>query len=248
MHAKRADFLSRLRFRVGEMPPEVAGDIAVSICLMAFGFRDDDTWTFSESAQALQIVLTACNHAKEEHRGQLIQRSILAASDVTFAYRLLKSVRDGRNNFGSASRDLALVTLAELAFVELMRQRYAPGRTPQMEDADHEVFREWMDLSNEDLPLVRLCFEFFVGTSPKKLAQVTRIVYPEGIWRSDPRDIVERFLSLNTMRVILTESPRGDLTAQEMTELERLERFVVYREYRADPRGGFIRLPDDRPA
>ncbi len=225
MPAKRADFLSRVRFRVGGMPPESIGNVVVAICQMASEFRYDALWAFSESGDALQIVLTAWKRISEQEKPQFIRSAILATSDDRFAYRVLKAIRDPENGIALAAELPSLSANLGQAFVERMRNRYAPGKMPSMEYADHQAFQEWMDLEKDDIPLIGRFFESFVGRSSKRLAQAARVVYPPVVWTSDPRVIVERFLPFDTMHEILTKNADEELTIEESAELKRILAF-----------------------
>jgi hypothetical protein len=241
--AKRADFLSRLRFCVDKVTASTARHISVALCRMSGDFSYDRAWGFSESGHALEFILSVWREVGDVGRPELIRSLLRATADDTFAYRLFKKATDAREGDLSQTEVPPILAAARRAFVGRMRERYTPGKEPIMSFGDHQAFREWMNLEKDDISLIQHFFHDFVGNSLRRLAQVRPIIYPDGFWTTDPRPLFECFLPIATARVILTQASREGLTADEEMELERLDRFILKGEYISEPGGGFVSLP-----
>lgn len=220
--SRRWSFLHRLNGSIDRLNEEAAEDLAGAVATSASQYEYDSILpSAAEAGRAMAIVFSVCQRFSQSEKAQeVLEHSISAATDDTFALRLLTfSLNPERNKI---VKDFSHVRPDDLKriFVNRMRRRYVEGFNkvePSLSQADRDAFVIWAGFSEEERQAEVEFWRKYVGTSRKRLARMCNILFPAGvIWETDPRPHLERLFPLVDLKKLDDELP----TTETMEKLE----------------------------
>ena len=182
-----------------------------------------------EAARALNIVFIAAQKLSSSSVAQqILENSIIRATDDTFAKRLLEFTQNRDRN--RVLTDFSNIDTDKVkdAFIDRMRRRYGPSVDASRVDisrGDWWAFRIWTDNSAEDTKIEQEFWRRFIGTSRKRLAQMINFIYPGGnaVWSEDPRPMIDKLFPTADIAWLLKDLPAEDLDEVEAKGIDRFE-------------------------
>lgn len=231
---RRYSFVHRLLQSMARFNDAAAEDLAYAVAENASEYVYDSILpSVAEAGRGMLIVFEVAQRFAQSDKVQsILEGAIAIASDDTFALRLLTfSLNPGRNK---VLKDFSNVRPDDLkrVFVKRMRNRYVENFEhieTSLAQADRGAFVFWADFSEEERQEEIAFWRRFVGTSRKRLARMSDILFPaRTLWESDPRPHIERLFPLEELKALDEGLPNNEaLEEPENRALNRMRRLIA---------------------
>ncbi len=232
---RRNDALWKVSRSVDKLKDQAAEWVAYASAACAADYRYD-VMNVGEAARALNIVFEVTQRFSKTSSAQNVLIGAMdRASDDTFAFRLLEFTRNKERNQVLTNFSNVDAERVKAEFIDRMRSRYGPLRPIEEVNialADRNAFRIWVENSDGDRALEQGFWRRYIGHSRKALARAINFIYPEGVWSSDPRPIIEPFLPTEEIRRLLLEPNADEGEQLDEVEVAAIERFQALQQGR----------------
>jgi hypothetical protein len=227
---RRLSFLHRVLHSIGRLNESAAEGLAKAVAEAASEYSYDSLLpSAAEAGKAMLIVFEVAQQLAQRGKAQkVLEEAISAASDDTFAFRLLTfSLNPDRNQ---VLRDFSHVQADTLkkTFVQRMQEQGFDNVEPSLAQADRGAFVFWSQFSGEERGAEIGFWRRYVGTSRKRLARMCDILFPAGtLWETDPSPHIDLLFPLEEFKKRDDDLPSDEVLEESENHALRRMRKVV---------------------
>lgn len=230
---RRYSFMHRLLQSMGRLNDAAAEALSYAVAENASEYIYDSILpSVAEAGRGMLIVFTVAQRFANTSKVQeVLEKSILSATDDTFALRLLTfSTESGRNKILTDHSNVRPDGL-RLSFIQRMRKRYVDEfkvLDTSLAQADRDAFVLWAQYSDEERNAEIGFWRRFVGNDRKRLARLCDTLFPRGVlWETNPRPHIEKLFPLSELEKLEKElTVDGSLEDAESKALARMRRLI----------------------